>query len=352
MKLLHKDIQAGQLKLQIDTLDDLWTIRNLIRAGDIVRATTWRSVEGAGDKIRAEKQEKKPMRLGVKVESVEWHDFDDHLRVLGTIVDGPQDLGRHHTHVFKDEPGTKLELNRQGTLTPWDLEAINDAVAATHRPRVILLAIDDHEAQFATLTSYGVQMLGTISAGGLGKRVDGAAKAKVAYYDEVIRTLTGLRTESTTPLLVVGPGWWREEFILQLKQKSPEHAKGVLSDGTAHGGRLGIHEALRRGMLEQVAKDHRVAKDTASVEEALARIAKGDNTVAYGPDAVRDATNVGAVETVLVTDDIVRSGKFDEILRNAEQARGHIHIVATGHDAGAQLARMGGLIALLRFGYP
>lgn len=345
MKLLAKNAE-GFLRLQIETLDDLWHLRNLIVTGDLVTMDTQRTAESSTDKVREGKQEKKRMRLGVRVEEVGWHDFDDHLRILGTIETGPQDLGRHHTHVVRDEPGTKLDIQKPGGLRQWHVDLVEEAKDAAAAPQVVLLAIDDSEAQFAVLRGYGLQWLGSLPAGGQGKRFEGAAAAKTTFYDEAAKTLATLRTSPDVGVVVVGPGWWREEFIDHLAKT--QAATGVLTDGTSQGGRAGVQEALRRGIIERVAKDHRVHWETEQVEEVFTRIAT-DGAVAYGPDEVAQAIAAGAADALLVSDDVVRRGGLDTLLLEAERTRCKVHVVASGHDAGARLSQLGGVAALLRF---
>ncbi len=349
MKRLKYDVSGGYLRLGIETLDDLWHLRNLLQNGDLVTMDTFRTAETSTDKLREGKQEKKRMRLGVRVESVEWHDFDDHLRIHGVIEVGPQDLGRHHTHIVRDDPGVQVDIQKPPPLTRWVLDLVDQAKNAAQAPQVVLLAIDDSEAQFAVLRGYGLQWLGTLAAGGQGKQFKGSAAAKKAFYDEATGTLKTLRVSPDVACIVVGPGWWREEFIDHVQSKDPELAKGILTDGTSQGGRGGVQEALRRGLIERVARDHRIHWETQKVEEIMARIAKGDGLVAYGPDEVHQAVTAGAADEVLITDRAVREGRFEPVLRQAEATRCAVHIVASGHDAGHRLEQFSGVAALLRF---
>lgn len=350
MKVRHKSVRDGVLHLVIDSMDDLWALRTLIRQGDLVTASTTRTAEAVADKIRAEKMEKKRMKLGVRVEDVEWHDFDDHLRVHGTIETGPQDHGKHHTLILKD-PGDDVRIEKPAPLARWQLELVDDAIAETKRPRAVLVAIDDEEAQFGHLTAYGLRLLGSLRAGGQGKRVEAkeSTNAKKAFFDDVVASLKTMRSDAAVPLLVVGPGWWREEFLEHAAQKAPAVVEGALTDGVSQGGAAGLREALKRGMVAKLARDHRVQVETEYVEEVFARIAKGEGLVAYGPAEVAAAAQAGAVETMLVADTAVRAGTHDAALRAAESARAKVHIVSTSHDAGHRLASLGGIAALLRF---
>lgn len=349
MRRLKSDVQTGFLRLQVETLDDLWHLRNIIQAGDLVTMDTHRTAETTTDKLREGKQEKKRMRLGLRVESVDWHDFDDHLRIHGVIEEGPQDLGRHHTHVVRDEPGTRVDIQKRPPLHRWVLDLVKQAEDASQAPQVVLLAIDDAEAQFAVLRGYGLQWLGSLPAGGQGKQYKGAASAKKAFYTEATSTLKTLRTGPDVAVIVVGPGWWREEFLDHVQSADPQLAQGILTDGTSQGGRGGVQEALRRGLIQKVARDHRIQWETEKVEEVMARVAQADGLVAYGPAEVEQAVTAGAAEEVLITDQAVREGRFDAVLRQAEATRCAVHIVASGHDAGHRLEQFSGVAALLRF---
>jgi len=348
VRVLHRDRQAGTWKLMIETLDDLWSLRNLIRIGDLVTMSTVRTQEASGDKVRAEKLEKRPMTLGLRVNGVEWHDFDDHLRVHGTIETGPQDLGRHHTHIVREN--MPITVQKPAPLEGWQMDLVSHAEAAAKRPQVILLAIDDSEAQLAVLRAHGLQMLGSMSAGGQGKQHDGASQRKKQFYQETAQALGNLR-QGDEPLLVVGPGWWRTEFLDFLREYKPDLLRGAKTDGTAHGGRTGIHEALKRGMLRMVVTDHALAKDTELMEILLSKIATDNASATYGPDEVAKAIRAGATETVLITDEVARSGGHDALLKLAEELGASIHILSTAHDAGRQLRNLSGVAAILRFAY-
>ena len=97
MRVLHRDPKTGEIKMRVENPDDLWHLHNLLLPGDLVRASTTRREEVKSDKVRPERGEKVRVTLTIRVEGVEFQAFSDRLRITGVIVDGPQDLGRHHT---------------------------------------------------------------------------------------------------------------------------------------------------------------------------------------------------------------------------------------------------------------
>ena len=69
MKVEYGDLRdnSGEIRLLPESIDDLWHLEHLISPGDLVFATTFRSVETATDRILPEKVEKRPVRLGIRV---------------------------------------------------------------------------------------------------------------------------------------------------------------------------------------------------------------------------------------------------------------------------------------------
>src|SRR3990170_1090468 len=153
MRVLHQDRKTGEIRLKVQNPDDLWHLHNLVEPGDLVRAFTYRREEAATDKVRPERGEKVRVKLGIRVDHVEYADFADRLRITGLIEEGPQDLGRHHTlNVAVDDDLTIVKDWRE-----HHLRRIEEAVAATGKPLVTVLAIDDEEALIAEVRQMGVR---------------------------------------------------------------------------------------------------------------------------------------------------------------------------------------------------
>nr|WP_287584001.1 hypothetical protein [Candidatus Borrarchaeum sp.] len=91
------------------------------------------------------------------------------------------------------------------------------------------------------------------------------------------------------------------------------------------------------------------------LEELLARLGKEKRNVSYGFDDVKKAAEYGAIETVLVLDELLREfdmekrKKLEDLLHQIEKARGEIVIISSLHDSGKTLHSLGNIAALLRF---
>lgn len=347
MRRLAQDPTRNAIKLGIDSMEDLWALKALLQVGDHVTASTTRTAESTGDKIREGKAPKVRMTLTVQVEQVEWHGFADQLRVLGPITAGPQDVSKYHTLSFGDEPGQDLEIAKPQPWAPWEIQVLDQAIAETGRPQALLLAIDDEEAQFAHVLGYGLKQIGSLPAGGQGKRMGDPAKAKRAFFDKALDSLKMFRTPVDLPCLVVGPGWWREEFLAHVAKAAPELAQGLQTEGTSQGGRRGLYEALQLGLLAKVAHEHRIQEEGAYMAALWKGLSTGSK-VAVGVE-VDAAFQAGAIERLLVSEGRTGEDKVRELLKQASLQRIPLTIVSAHHEDGAQFERMGGLAALLHY---
>ncbi len=77
--------REGEIAVSAETLDDLWHLKYIIEKGDLVFALTRRKADSASDKLRPEKVEKVKVRLGIRVEELEFHKFANRLRIHGPI---------------------------------------------------------------------------------------------------------------------------------------------------------------------------------------------------------------------------------------------------------------------------
>ena len=342
MRVLHQDPGEGEIRLKIQNADDLWHLHNLLEPGDLVRAYTYRREEAATDKLRPERGEKVLVKLGIRVEQTEYQDFSDRLRITGVIEEGPQDLGRHHTlNIGVDDDLTIVKKEWR----EHHLRRIQEAIDATERPQVTVLSIDDEEALLAEVRQMGIREVATIRAGHHGKMFPGA-ETRTAYFEEILSKLASMEIGSA--LLVVGPGFEREEFAKFVREKNAELAEKIRLHGTSQAGMAGIQEAMKAGLGAKVLEETRVAQETRLVERLLEEIAKG-RLYAYGPEEVRGAVEAGAVETLLVTDTRVKDLAVEALMRTVEAARGHVVIVSSRHEAGKKLQGLGGIAGLLRF---
>jgi len=348
VKIIFKDPKSGEIKLVPENLDDIWHLYNIIEEGDLVRAVTFRTSEDEkADKLRAKKAEKKKMKLGIRVEKVTFHEFSNRLRVQGIIEEGPQDIGSYHTFNVDAEEMQPLSILKE-QWRAHQLQRIDEAVLQRTQPMLVFVSLDVDAATVAMLFQSGVQLVAENDAHRSGKMYD-SKETTQEYYGEILSVIKTVK-KPDSPLVIIGPGFTREHLMKAGKEKEPALFENCITHATANDGMNGIHEALKVGIVEQITKENRVSKETQVIEKLFEEIKK-DGRVTYGLNEVEDALSRGAVETLLISDIMVRSKNGERLLDSARKTHSDFIIINTMHEAGKKFEGLGGAAALLRFKY-
>lgn len=346
MKVVFKDPKHGEVKLVAENLDDIWHLYNIIEKNDIVRAVTYRTDENKKEDIkRSKKSEKKRMKLGIRVSEIKFHEFSDRLRIHGTIEEGPQDLGCFHTLNITADKMDSLSIVKE-QWKHYQLQRIDEAVKQRNQPILTFVSLDEETATIAVLRQSGVQKITDIDSKQSGKMYESKDTSK-DYFGEILSVVKNNLTEENA-LVIVGPGFTKDHFVKQGREKKPELFKKYLVHGTGCAGMSGVQEAIKTGVVEQITKENRVVFETGLVEKLFEEIKK-NGLATYGEKEVKHALINGAVERLLITDILVRSKKGEQLLKTAKQNASEFTIINTMHEAGKKIEGIGGIAALLRF---
>jgi len=343
MRVLAEDAANESVRLQVETDEDLWHLYNIIEEDDLVTASTTRREEKSADKLRAEKMEKKRMTLGVRIKKIEFSEEDLRLKLLGVIETGPQDIGQHHTLIF--ENGDSMTIQKKKWRTT-QLERVKRAVADSKKPRIVFVSLDQDEATIAVLRQFGLKEIATVRSGRSGKQYE--EKPSVDGYHGEIHSKLKLLMEPNMPLVLLGPGFEKEDLAEDLKKIDREMYSKIHVYHTGQSGMVGINELMKAGMGADVLRESSVGVELEAVEQLMTAIAK-DGLGTYGPNEVMAAAMAGAVEKLLILDVKVREQDLDDIVRAVESQKGEVIIVSSQHDGGRELAALGGMGAILRY---
>jgi protein pelota len=340
MRILEKDVSSGNIRIMLESDEDVWHLFNVLDREDLVTASTTRREEKAADKLRAERSEKKRMTLGIRVEKIEFSEEDIRLRVLGTIETGPQDIGQHHTLIF--EIGDNLLI----TKARWkdsQLDRLGRAVRDSRKPKILFVSLDQDDATIAVLRQFGLKEIATIRSARQGKQYEERPKEDI-YHTEIISKIAPLVSDNM-PIVLLGPGFEKESLAEDLKN---EGYKGIHVHHTGQSGMVGVNELIKTGMGAAILKESSVGIEMEAVERLMSEIGK-DGLAAYGPKEIAEATGAGAVDTLLILDSKVRELDLDHLIRTVESQHGNVLIVSGQHDSGKELSALGGMGALLRY---
>jgi protein pelota len=326
----------GEARLLPESIDDLWHLRHLVAPGDLVFATTFRSVDTASDKIRPEKAEKRPVRLGIRIDRIEFSEHGVRLRLSGIIEHGI-DIGAHHT--LNVENGYEISVIKQWRTL--DRERVDRAVKASVYDIIHILTIEEGEAELFRLRQYGPESVMTIVTGS-GKGAE--TESRTGFFDAVIAAIAPV----TGPLIVAGPGFIKEDVVRYAKGKGSEPAGRAIVVETRRIGRGAVQDVIGTGTLEKMIGDLQLAREVRLMDEVLARIAK-EEPVAYGREEVSTAIGYGAVDQVIVADTLLRDPDIARIIETAESMRASVVVLSSRFEPGERLVALGGIAALLRY---
>jgi protein pelota len=356
LKILKRDIKHGIISLLPESLDDLWVLYNIIQKKDVVYAKTTRSVKLEEVGMRPTKGKRIPVFLGVQVNNVEYQRRTNRLRFTGIVISSPEDLnikGSHHT--ISIIPGNALTIEKE----KWDMHELRRIKRSTEKKAkpIIVVGLDNEEYCVALLGNRGFDIKHEMRIRLPGKiDIENRAAALSKYFRKASENLISTWNENRGPIAIVGPGFLKEAFLKYLREKSPDITRYIEVVGTAsNGGISGIKEALRSGILEKVAKKIRMMEETKAVEKVLYRLGSPRRDVAYGCDEVEKTVNYGAVEMLLISDELFREietggrVRLEDMIRKAEKTRSKIMFIEGSHEAGKKLMGLGGVAALLRY---
>ncbi len=344
MRVTKRNLKGreGEIALTPETLDDLWHLKYIIEKGDLVFALTKRKADSSTDKVRPEKVEKKNVRLGIRVDTIEFHKFSNRLRVHGVIEHG-MDTGYHHT--LNVEEGLNISISKNWKKDQF--ERVDEAEASSRKPRVIIVAIEEGDADIGFVRHYGIEIYSHIRQSS-GK---GEGTLREVFFDTILDQLQHARTGSEA-IVLAGPGFTKEDLIKHITMKDSDLASSILMEDTASIGMSGFQEVLRRGAIDRIMEESRIARESTLMEEFLKRMAT-DGKVAYGMEEVKKAIDYGAVETLLLADELLRmereQGNIDTLVQNVEHSQGKLVVFSTEFEPGQKLHSLGGIAALLRF---
>ena len=334
--------EFGLYRIRIDCDDDLWTLARLCVKGRSIgmlgerRDQTTAGQEGG----RAKAAERKKMWIKLAIESSEFQTFSDNLRVHGIIEEAQFDIGSHHTHIV--EIRDEIELTSQHEFPKVDHDLIAQACSNSGKAKVVIIVVESDEAIMYEITGRGVREVSTWTMRGGGKYTGAKLSEGVSksFFEKISKEANDSIPEGT-PIVICGPGHAREKLAPLINGPKKLVA-------TSMGGRGSANEVISEGLAGDILSEHAVVQETALLEEAWTRIST-DGHVAYGREMIIKALEEGAIETLLITAELVREENWESIVSALDDIGAKLVQCSTDHDAGEQLVGMGGAVALLRF---
>jgi protein pelota len=339
MRIVHFERKTGEMKIQPDTLDDLWHLEKVIAPGDQVEAHTLRTYKVGT------KEEKKSVTIRVKAERVEFAKNANRLRILGPIVWGdPEEyvqLGKYHT--IEVEPGERLKITKE-----WknhEIKRLQDAEKESKKPRIRIIVLDEEKALTGFLRASGVDYGPEFYSSG-SKRDEKYETKKLEYFGTIMAEVE----RHPEKYVIAGPGFAKDNLKDFIGKRKPELLKRIVFESVSYAERSGVNELFANGIIERIMGEERSANEMKLMEELLAHVYKDTGKAVYGLAEVKKAADAFAIERLLVLDEYLRKDKEAEaVVDAADKTKAEIVVVTSEGDAGAKLKGFGKIAAFLKF---
>ncbi|HIH31275.1 TPA: mRNA surveillance protein pelota [Candidatus Woesearchaeota archaeon] len=342
MKILHKDLKHGIIKIKADNSEDLWYLESIIEPDDLISGMTERKIKigGADEKSKISRVN---VFLKIKAEKI---NNDSMLRISGLIVDAPEDIPRGEYHTFSVEEGTVITIEK-AQWSRYALKKLDEAVD-DNSVNILIVAFDREEAIFARLKNNGHEILLDLKGDVAKKDFE---EKKTNFYAEIVRQIEGYDSRNAySNIIIASPAFWKEYLLKELKNDAIKK-KITMANCSSIDGSV-INEILKRPELKTVLQKDRSAKENALIDELLDGIRK-DNA-AYGLKQVADKINSGNVLVLLVSENLIRKSReektyfeIDRLMRDAELINADIKIISS--DAVKKLDGISGIACILRW---
>ncbi|MBT3940538.1 peptide chain release factor aRF-1 [Candidatus Woesearchaeota archaeon] len=147
-------------------------------------------------------------------------------------------------------------------------------------------------------------------------------------------------------ILVGGPGPNKESFsngnfmFTEIKDK----IIGIIDTG--YTGHQGLEELVERS--SDILAQEEVAKEKVAVNRFMSVLSLKPKFAAYGEETVVQAIEAGAVDLLLLSEDI-DAQKIDTLAQECEKFKGEWQVISTDTKEGVQLKNLSGIAAILRY---
>lgn len=343
MRILKIDRKNALLKLVPEVNDDLWHLERVLEKGDFVSGATDRKIK---PRQEGEKQQRVNLFLTLEAEKIDFHKETGNLRVTGIIREGKPaelvELGASHS--IEIELGKPITVKKK-ELMGFQIERLEKASRATSQGKLLLVVLDDEQADFAFLKEFALEGKGAIKSGKTGKRFE-TESSEEKYFKQIIDRVKELKADK---IVFAGPGFTKDDLK---KWLGGEGEKGnFYFTSTNSIGITGLNELVKGDALEKIAREMQLAKDMKLVDVLLAELGRDSGLAEYGLNEVKKAVEYGAVQELLLCDSFLleKRNESEEFLKKTEQMKGNVHLIDSQNDAGKKLLSLGGIAALLRF---
>ena len=265
--------------------------------------------------------------------------------------------GQQDFLVASIEPPVPLKTRIYRCDKEFQLDLIRDMLEA--KEIYALLVMDRRDANVALLKGKTIvpilkthsEVPGKMRAGGQSaprfeRLREGAAKDHYKKVADHMKKELLPRIKDVKGIIIGGPGHTKNEFVDGDYLTGDLKKKVLAVKDTSYTGDFGLQELLDKS------KDVLASEDLTAEKDIMARffelLSKTPNKVSYGEADVKKNIEIGAVEIILVSENL-GDELIEEFEEKAKEMSTEVRIISTETREGVQLKEMGGIAAILRY---
>ncbi|SCW02601.1 LAFE_0F10176g1_1 [Lachancea fermentati] len=167
-------------------------------------------------------------------------------------------------------------------------------------------------------------------------------------------------------IILCSPGFYAKTlFEKVLEYAQAEQEKTILNNRSkflvAHcstGYLQGIDEVLKNPAYASKLQDAKNSKEALVMDTFLTHLNEDDYKAWYGEAEVTKASAMGAIDTLLITDSLLRADDVNirkkslELVKEVEATGGKVFVFSSLHNSGEELEKLTGLACILKFPVP
>jgi peptide chain release factor subunit 1 len=148
-------------------------------------------------------------------------------------------------------------------------------------------------------------------------------------------------------IIIGGPGTTVGDFMNKDYVTGDLKKKIIGTKDLSYTGDFGLQELLEKS--EDLLAEEEVAREKKIMQKFLLRLVKDEHRVSYGKEQVEKAMTMGAVDVLLLSEEVVSEEVIQEYEDLAEESGCEVRVISGDTREGVQLKNLGGYAAILRF---
>uniref|UniRef100_A0A7E4ZUQ0 ERF1_1 domain-containing protein n=1 Tax=Panagrellus redivivus TaxID=6233 RepID=A0A7E4ZUQ0_PANRE len=369
MKILERLLEengSGFVKLLCVTQDDLWDMLNIVRKGDRIEALTCRKIKEKVHKLRRITSVKVPCELEILVNSVEFDPIYKGIRFQGFTTSTTEYVDKGWAHTLDIKLNQPFKLTKKCWL-PMDTQRIESSLEVRQEDSLAAVVLHEGVAQIYIVQRNMTSVKATVNMQVARKR-SGFGSGREKSIQEFLETaaksfMRHINVNDQKTIVVAGRGFIHNNFLETLlnvadqmdqpfsKMQKEKFVLVSVSSGYKHS----LKEILNNPATADALAHTTAKEDSKTLEKFMGMVMEEPSRAFYGYKHVAMANEHVAIDTLLISDALIRSDnvherkKYIAIVDDVKLNNGKVMVFSSLHPSGEQLNMMTGIAAILRY---